>query len=158
MATFVYNRTQNHVDRLKQLRAKGYENLTAREIAEYNGYASLGAYNASDLNRVESAVAEMAPMLGLTLSTKTDWTYLWQFNQSDATRYINNVVAIRDAALALDATLVFPALPKNMHYFTFESANAIEKTLAIVSEALVPPSTLGSFVLGKSVLKSEVSI
>lgn len=158
MATFVYNRTQNHVDRLKQLRSKGYENLTASELAEYNGYAAMGAYNASDLNRVESAVAELAPKLGLTLTTKTDWTYLWQFTSADAYRYLNNVALIRGAALALDDTLVFPNLPQNMNYFTFEGANAIEKTLAIVSDALVPPSTLGSFVLGKSVLKSEVSI
>ena len=134
MATFVYNRTQNHVDRLKQLRSKGYENLSEREKAEYSGYAALGAYNASDLNRVESAVSELASLLGLALTTKTDWAHFNQFTGITETRYLNNVATIRDAALTIDSTLVFPTLPKTMHKLTFESANAIEETLSIIYE------------------------
>ena len=134
MAEFVYNRTQNHIDRLKQLRSKGYENLTASERAEYSGYAALGAYNASDLNRVESAVSELASLLGLTLTTKTDWAYYNQFTGFNETRYLGNVVTLRDVALSIDPTLVFPTLPKSMYYFTFERANAIEKVLSIIYE------------------------
>ena len=136
MAEFVYNRTQNHVDRLKLLRAKGYENLTASERAEYHGFAALGAYNASDLNRVESTVAELAPKFGLTLTTKTDWTYKSQFVGNDEYRYLNNVKSIRSAALAIDPTLVFPALPSSMSKMTYEDANNIEKTLSIVYDLI----------------------
>ena len=131
MAIFIYNRTQNHVDRLKQLRAKGYENLTASERADYAEYASLGAYNSSDLNRVESAVGTIATALGLTLTTRT-WGMWVSPTAADMDRYLGNVVAVRDAALARDATLEFPALPISMEYLTFEGANNIEKILEIV--------------------------
>lgn len=136
MAEFVYNRAQKHVDRLKQLRSKGYENLTASEKAEYHGSAALGAYNVSDLNRVESAVAELATKLGLTLTTKTDWNRANWFTPQNGDRYIANVVAIRDAALVIDSTLVFPTMPTSMHKLTYEGANAIEKTLSIVYDLI----------------------
>lgn len=153
MAEFIYNRTQNHVDRLKLLRSKGYENLTASEIAEYNGYAALGAYNVSDLNRVEFAVAELAARFKLGLTTKTDWTRGWSFTEQHSNRYIANVVAIRNAALAVDPALVFPTLPADMHKLTYEGANNIEETLEIASR--VAP-ILNAFVLDESTLDNTV--
>lgn len=131
MAIFIYNRTQNHVDRLKQLRAKGYENLTASERADYAEYARLGAYNYNDLNRVESAVGAIANAFGLPLTTRT-WGMWESPTAADMNRYLGNVVAIRDEALARNATLGFPVLPISMEYLTFEGANNIEKILEIV--------------------------
>ena len=134
MAELIFNRTLDHVTRLKLLQKKGYENLTESEKAEYSGYAALGAYNCTDLNRVESAVAELAPILGLSLTTKTDWTYVSQFTPSHEKRYRTNVVALRDAALALDSSLVFPTLPTSITKLTIDGANAIEETLYIISK------------------------
>ena len=139
MAEFVYNRTQRHVDRLKLLQRKGYANLSASEREEYHGSAALGAYNYTDINRVESAVAEIAPLYGLHLTTVTDHTY-WtvptmETDGFDATRYLSNVVAIRDAALARNSTLKFPVLPASMNYLTWETANNIEETLYIAYES-----------------------
>lgn len=133
MPQFVYSRTQDHVDRLKALQAKGYVNLTDEELVEYTGYAALGAYNAADINRVETAVAEIAPLFGLALTTSTDRTY-WTIPNKYADGfytplYLSNVVAIRDAALALDETLVFPVLPDSLDNLTWDLANNIEKTL-----------------------------
>lgn len=139
MPQFIYNRTQDHVDRLKALQAKGYPNLTDDELAEYTGYAALGAYNATDINRVEAAVAEIASLYGLTLTTNTNRTYWTTPNRYAGgfytTQYLNNVVAIRDAALALDGTLVFPDLPESMDNLTWELANNIEETLYLAYTA-----------------------
>ena len=136
MAEFVYNRTIDHVQRLKKLQEKGYENLTDSEKAEYHGAAALGAYNVSDLNRVESAVAELAPKFGLTLTTKTDWSYSSVPTRSSMSRYLSNVVKLRNAALTIDETLVFPTLPSDIIYLTWEGANNIEKTLSIVNDLI----------------------
>lgn len=134
MAELIFNRTQDHVNRLKLLRSKGYENLTESEKSEYSEYAALGAYNYTDLNRVETEVARLAPIFGLAVTTKTDWTSMSQFTDSHAERYLGNVVALREEVLAIDTSQVFPTLPTSMWYLTVDGANAIEKTLSIVSE------------------------
>lgn len=134
MAELIFNRTLDHVTRLKLLRSKGYENLTASEKAEYSGYAALGAYNVTDLNRVETEVARLSQMFGLDLTTNTNWTYADQFTESQEERYLGNVFVLRDHALTLDSSLVFPSLPKNMNKLTIDGANAIEETLYIIGE------------------------
>lgn len=135
MIEFVYNRTINHVNRLARLQEKGYENLSDSEKAEYRGYASLGAYNCTDLNRVEGAVKELAATLGIIVNTKTDWAYHDVFTRTYGDNvYIGNVAKVRNAALALDPSLTFPALPDTMRNFTYEGANAIEKNLSIIYE------------------------
>ena len=138
MPEFVYNRTQNHVNRLKLLQKKGYAKLSASEREEYHGYAALGAYNYTDINRVEAAVEEIAPLYGLALTSATARSY-WTVptmttDGFDATRYLSNVVAIRDAALAIDGSLRFPVLPSSMNYLTWDLANNIEETLYIAYE------------------------
>lgn len=134
MAELIFNRTLDHVTRLKLLRSKGYENLTESEKAEYSGYAALGAYNYTDLNRVETEVARLAQIFGMDLLTKTDWAYYSNFTIGEADRYLINIEALRDHALTLDGSLVFPTLPTSMHKLTVDGANAIEETLYIISE------------------------
>lgn len=130
---FVMDRNQTHFKRLKDLKAKGWANLTASEKAEWNGEAAKGAYNCSDLNRVEAAVAELAPMFGLRLSTKTDWG-VWDIpTASQMSRYLSNVAAIRGVALTVDGTSPMPELPDSMNFLTWDMANNIEKVLYIAS-------------------------
>lgn len=138
MPEFVYNRTQRHVDRLKLLQRKGYAKLSASEREEYHGYAALGAYNYTDVNRVEAAVAEIAPKYGLVLTTAMNRTY-WtiptmNIDGFDANRYLSNVVTIRDAAIYTNRALKFPALPDSMNHLTWDKANNIEETLHIAYE------------------------
>lgn len=153
MANFITDRTQSHVDRLKALRAKGYKNLSASEKSEWEGDAQKGAYNYTDLNRVESAVAEIAKTLGLDLRTKTNWTK-WDIpTQSEMDRYLGNVRKIREAlgggsgivggilgsfTLGKDVlgtskgdTSILPGLPDTMAGLTYEGANNIEKCLSM---------------------------
>lgn len=133
MAEFVTDRAREHVDRLKRLRAKGWHNMSAGERAEYTGYAAKGAYNYTDLNRVETAVSELAAELGLTLVTKTNWG-VWDLpTVSDMSRYLSNVVAIRDAC---PGNVAFPDLPSSMSRLSLDGANNIEKVLLLVYEEL----------------------
>lgn len=95
-----------------------------------------GVYSYSDLNRVESAVAELAAELSrmgykINLVTKTDWALPGDFSretwpvESQMERYLRNVRSIRN---------FFPlegkgALPESMGRLTWKSANLIEMIL-----------------------------
>lgn len=93
-------------------------------------------YEYTDLNRVESAVAEisdMLPELGISesLNTKTDWKRPEDFNvdtwpvRSQMDRYLSNVEKIKN---------MFPntvRLPVSMDSLTYSGANNIEKVLQI---------------------------
>lgn len=136
MIELVTDRTQHHVTRLKQLRLIGWNNMSENQKAEYRGYAAKGAYNYTDLNRVESAVAEISQILGLGLVTYVRWDPKYNPNRVtpgnifDPDRYLNNVVAIRDACAALTDE-EFPPLPTSMDKLTYEGANNIERVLEI---------------------------
>lgn len=85
--------------------------------------ATKGAYNYSDLNRVERTVAEISDELGLGLITKTDWTMWDVLRESDWTRYINNVKAIRSA---YSSNIALPEVGEGL---TYGMANNIERIL-----------------------------
>lgn len=85
--------------------------------------ATKGAYNYSDLNRVERAVAEIADLAGLTLVTKTNWT-MWDVpTTADTERYLSNVGRIK-AHYGIETSL-----PSTMRNLTYNSANNIEIVL-----------------------------
>ena len=79
--TFITDRTQADVDRLNELRLKRWSELTAAEQSEWLNDGLKGAYNAMDLNRVETAVQVLAAELTalgfpISVTTKTNWL-LW---------------------------------------------------------------------------------
>lgn len=93
--------------------------------------ATKGAYNFSDLNRVERAVAEIAVGAGLTLMTKTYWT-MWEVpTEADMSRYLGNIAAIKN-----HFGIATP-LPTSMNNFTYESANNIELILSAAYEQIL---------------------
>lgn len=124
MRGFITDRTKADVDRCKELAAKGWNNMTEAEKAEWYGAAMRGAYNYSDLNRVESAVAELSEFLALGLATKTDWGMWDAPTQADMSRYISNLKAVKESFLS------GVSVPDTMDGFTYGSANNIEKMLA----------------------------
>ena len=88
--------------------------------------ARKGAYNYSDLNRVELAVAEVSEELGLNLVTKTDWT-AWDIpKRADMKRFLGNIEKIRTMGIPLATT---PKTPVGMSKLTYGGANDIEKIL-----------------------------
>lgn len=156
----VTDRTEADVARLEHLSSLGYHGMTAEERLEWE-LDHKGAYNNTDLNRVEAAVAYLAEKLrelpaelmdyaenegvawdlffappyfveDLYLQTKLDWAKADVQTPASMERYLSNVVAIRKA-LASAAI----ELPKSMDYFTWNSANAIERALLDTEEALV---------------------
>lgn len=93
-----------------------------------------GVYCFSDLNRVESAVQEIAalfPVLGtsLVLVTKTDWGLPESFStaqwpvESQMRRYLGNIDAIKKLFY------ISVPLPASMEKLNWNGANNIEKTL-----------------------------
>ena len=92
--------------------------------------ATKGAYNYSDLNRVERAVAEISDRAGLGLTTKTNWT-MWDIpTETDMIRYLGNIAAIKGRyAINID-------VPTSMNNFTYDQANNIELILSAAYESL----------------------
>ena len=157
--TLITDRTQGDEERVEELAAKGYDAMTDAEKAEWDGEMK-GAYDASDLNRVESAVSYLAELLVLlpselkeyaaskgvafdaffdvpydaaayTLATKTDWGELDSPTPEQMERYIENVKALRSA---LDYAT--SDLPGSMDNLTIDGANSIEKALKGLDEAI----------------------
>ena len=100
-----------------------------------------GRYGASDLNRVESAVAELAVLakkLGVSkhFDVKTDWGMPGEFSaaqwptKKQMARYLNNVWQLCNAVdLAVN-------LPLSMEHLTWNGANQIEEALSLVYERI----------------------
>ena len=95
--------------------------------------ATKGAYNYSDLNRVERAVAEISDLAGLNLNTKTDWK-MWDIpTATEMSRYLANINAIRN--LVADNESI-PVAPASMNNLTYNDANNIELILSAAYESL----------------------
>ena len=95
--------------------------------------ATKGAYNYSDLNRVERAVAEISDRAGLGLTTKTNWV-MWDIpTEADMSRYLGNIAVIRSR---FSSVANIPEAPTSMNNFTYEQANNIELILNAAYESL----------------------
>lgn len=140
LAAYVYVTTHASVTSGAEATFKGVmlENgATRHEYVPYTEIlpteATKGAYNYSDLNRVERAVAEISDVLGLGLLTKTDWG-MWDIpTASEMERYLNNIAVLRQQ-VADDVSV--PGLPTSMNNLTYTDANNIELVLNAVYERL----------------------
>ena len=136
LALYIYRTTGEAVERGTEAQFKGvmlergsvrHEFALYSEIAPTN--ATKGAYNYSDLNRVEKVVREISNLAKLGLVTKTDWN-MWDIPKaSDMNRYLSNVWAIQDYAGSSEE------LPSTMDNLTFAYANNIEKVIEAGYEA-----------------------
>lgn len=96
--------------------------------------ATKGAYNYSDLNRVERAVAVISAAVGLNLTTWTNWS-MWDIpTPSDMARYLSNIEIIR-AYFSIDIQA-----PASMDYLTYSGANNIELILQTAYNIVVGSS------------------
>ena len=140
LAAYIYVTTHASVTSGATARFKGVmlENGSTRH--QYVPYteiiateATKGAYNHSDLNRVERAVSELSDILGLGLVTKTDWG-MWDVpTAAEMERYLHNVSILR-YQVADDENI--PELPPSMSNLTYTDANNIELILDAVYERL----------------------
>lgn len=146
MLELITDRTQQDVARLKVLAQKGFANMTQSERSEWLA-PSKGAYNYTDLNRVEDAVAYLSQRLneyGYNVSIEPVRTWMASDvpTLGEMTRYLKNVRTIREAFVTLSTT---PAVPNEMSGFSPADANAIEQILTDVDQLL--SNTVASFTM-----------
>lgn len=133
----ITDRTTEDVLRWKTLHDKGWEAMTPEEQNEWVG-GMKGAYNYTDMNRVETFVEGLVARFSekgirLNLTTKTDWTRTSWPTKTDINRYFSNVGKVR-AAVKVD--LNTPAVPTTTTLFDYKKANDLEKILLAVSNWL----------------------
>lgn len=134
----ITDRTQADVERVQALAAKGFAAMTADEQAEWLT-GMKGAYNASDLNRVGTALNYLAARLdticgrSITWTAKTDWAVTDIATASQAAEYRQQVQDIRDALAYPAGTPDTPELNR----LTYTGANDIERILVLCEELIV---------------------
>lgn len=136
--TLVTDRTQADAERVKELAAKGFAAMTSDERAEWLA-GMKGAYNASDMNRVGTALNYLAGRLGpicgkiITWTAKTDWAVTDIATASQAETYRQQIQDIRDALAYPAGTPDAPQLAR----LTYTGANDIERILALCEDLIV---------------------
>ena len=129
----ITNRTLEDVQRVAELSAKSISNMTPAEQAEWLA-GMKGAYNYTDLNRVESAMIELASFLGVTLyQPKTDWKITDIPTETTIAHYLENVKRLRRACNGIATT---PSTPTSMAKLTYVTANNIEQILVDIESVM----------------------
>ena len=131
----ITDRTQADVDRYTELKDKLWDGMTEVEKAEWKT-ALKGAYNYTDLNRVEGAVEYVAGRLteaGYVVApvVKKNWTRTDKPTLADLKRYIKNIADIRAALATFETTPEAPTTGKRLN---FQMANAMEQILTDVDD------------------------
>ena len=132
----ITDRTKADVELVSALAAKGW-NMTEEELLRWLS-GMKGAYNYTDLNRVEKAVQYVSNRFkqagfDIVLDTKTDWTYTDFPELAQMERYLENGRRLRQA-LPMAANV--PQVPANMNKLTYEDANNIEKILLVIDDVI----------------------
>ena len=121
----ITDRTLADVERVSALSGKVWDDFTEEEKSEWLA-GMKGAYNYTDLNRVESAMQTLGNMMGLRLVVRTNWSASDIPTESDTNRFLGNIRALKDAMTVKVVTYDVPATMNNM---TYETANQIEQIL-----------------------------
>lgn len=153
MDDLIYDRTQNDVNRAIELNDKyNDETITAEEIIEWNNGLK-GAYDYTDLNRVEQWCTYLSQQLNLynysvTITTKTDWIMYDFPTSSELKRIRENVAMLKNAFVS------YTSVPDNMQKMTYQKANAIEKVLSEINTSI--NSMIASFNYSNDIFAGEV--
>lgn len=123
---WITDRTQSDVDRVKEIAAKARtDTWTEAEQAEWAA-GMKGALSYTDFNRIESGVLELANILGASVNVKTDWSVSGYLTESDASRWLANIKAIRSKN---SGSSKIGQTPTSMNRLTFDIMNQIESIL-----------------------------
>lgn len=135
--TLTTDRALTDVELARDMARRGWVQLTA---AEKNAWLAglKGAYNATDLNRVEQAVNYVAGRLNaagypVTVSTPRGWTESDIPTKAQLDVYIADVAALRAVLPVPTGT---PETPEDMDKLTYTEANDIESIILIVDTLL----------------------
>ena len=123
---WITDRTQADVERVQELftKAKSGEWSNSEQKEWISGMK--GALNYSDFNRIESGIGELAAIVGASVTVKTDWTLSGYMTVADATRWLANVVTIRNKC---SGPALMQDTPTSMNQLTFATMNQIEQIL-----------------------------
>ena len=133
----ITDRTMEDRDRWRELHDKGWASMTEEEQQEWISPMK-GCYNASDMNRVESAVAYVATRLrgfGYYVDpvVKTTWSIHEIPTLVDMVRYYGNVAELRKTITLYATTPEAPTVEQKLDY---RRANALEQILKDIDELL----------------------
>ena len=136
--TLITDRTQADADRVLELSAKGWAGMSAEERAEWSAGLK-GAYNASDLNRVQDAMEYLAGVFAsygydVALQPMPTWSVGEIPTVDQMGAYLSNVSALR---AVLDTPSTTPAVPADMALLTYIEANSIEQILVDINQLLL---------------------
>ena len=129
--SLITDRTERDVERWRVLHTKGYAALTEEEKSEWDT-GMKGAYNHTDMNRVEGAVVFITNRLlqaGIYVVpiVHPEWHVGDQPTREDMERYYNNIALLRSALPLYTTTPAAPTTSKRLDYL---AANDIEKILS----------------------------
>lgn len=130
--SFVYDRTQADVDRVKVLAKKGFSGMTEAEQTEWLA-GMKGALNLSDLSRIVNAMVYIAGWLGVSISTKS------VPSMPKAAFYksmLSDIAKLRSTTLVHADTPVTPVRPVN----TYQKVNDIEHILHDIYSIIADPN------------------
>lgn len=132
MIELITDRTAQDVARVKELT---FKDMTEEELTEWLA-GMKGAYNYTDLNRVNEAViyvTERLKTVGWYIEpiTKTDWTMTDFPTASDMKIYLDNIRLIRSC---LPTNI--PQVPADMDKLSYEEANTIERILILIDDVI----------------------
>ena len=133
-STLVTDRTAEDVRRWRELRDKGFKNMTAEEQTEWLSFTMKGAYNYTDLNRVGNALNHLYTRLyeagyitpSTTFTAATNWTLTKIPTADDLTHYLKCVGIVREAMAQFETT---PHTPADTGALNYIEANNIELIL-----------------------------
>lgn len=135
----IADRTATDVSRWRELRNKGWEQMTAEERSEWRG-SMKGSYNTSDLNRVGAALnyvrdrlAAFGHLAADAFTARTDWNAAEIPTRADLTNYLGYVSTVREAFLQFPTT---PPTPTNDGRLNYREANDIEQIILDVDRLL----------------------
>lgn len=141
IGTLVTDRTQADVGRAEYLNSLWVQHVwtgTPEELAEWEAGAK-GAYNVTDLNRVNAAVEYLAGVFtsyGYTVSLQA--TPTWAIGEIPTEEqmgaYLSNVAALR---AVINMPVATPAVPADMALLTYIEANNIEQILVDINQLLL---------------------
>ena len=108
--------------------------VTDRTQQDVTNRTQKGSYNASDLNRVGSAMDYLRDRFNsngyhIQINPKTTWREIDVPTQSDMTLYLGDLGTLK-SAIALP--VYTPEAPASMEYLTFTKANDIERILEVI--------------------------
>lgn len=128
----VTDRSSNDVARWRELRDKGWTQMTAAERTEWLAPMK-GAYNYTDLNRVGAALnyvrdrlADYTYLPRNAFTARVDWTASEIPTRDELTKYLGYVSTVRGAFSRLPTT---PAVPADAVRLNYREANDIEQII-----------------------------